>query len=144
MVSYKIWSIRRNMRDVESTVGIKRLTYPKINDPWEQLTRSQKLKTAEVSCFLGLAVSIKKKKKKKSYNRAGFRMISEGGGGVDLIQLLFLLYIFEKTGLSNQCWPRSNAAERGVWSGSTLFATHPAVLQKQSVSKMDLLKRSIW
>ena len=28
--------------------------------------------------------------------------------------------------LSSQCRPRSDAAELGIWSWSTLFATHPA------------------
>ena len=32
-----------------------------------------------------------------------------------------------QTGLSKQCRLRSDAAERGVWSGSTLFSTQPAV-----------------
>ena len=27
-----------------------------------------------------------------------------------------------KRGIWKQCWPRSDAAEGGIWSGSTLFA----------------------
>ena len=61
--------------------------------------------------------------------------------GVDLIILPYLLYVFGKTGLSKQC--RSDAAERGVWSGSALFTTHPAILHTFTGSKMDLLKRSM-
>ena len=68
---------------------------------------------------------------------------SEGGGGVDLILLPYLLYVVGQTGLRKQCRPRSDAAERGVWSGSTLFATQPAILHTFTGSKMDFLKRSI-
>ena len=32
-----------------------------------------------------------------------------------------------ETCLSKQCRPRSDVAERDVWSGSPLFATHAAV-----------------
>ena len=45
--------------------------------------------------------------------------------------------------LSKQCRPWSDAAERGVWSGSTLFATHPAILHAFKCSKRDLLKVKI-
>ena len=38
--------------------------------------------------------------------------------GVDLIKLPLLLYVFGQTDLSRQCRLRSDAAERGVWSGS--------------------------
>ena len=31
---------------------------------------------------------------------------------------------------SKQCRPRSDAAERGVWSGSTLFAIHPTISRR--------------
>ena len=55
--------------------------------------------------------------------------------GFDLIKLLFLLYVFGKTDVSKQCRPWSDAAECGVWSGSTLFATHPAILHIFIVSK---------
>ena len=41
------------------------------------------------------------------------------------------------TGLSKQCRPRSDAAKRGVWSGSTLFATHAAISQTLTGSKID-------
>ena len=44
----------------------------------------------------------------------------------------------EQTGQSKQCRPWSDAALRGVWSGSTLFATHRAmVLNTRTGSKMD-------
>ena len=38
--------------------------------------------------------------------------------------------------------PRADTAERGIWSGSTLFATHPAILHSFILvgSKMDFLK----
>ena len=45
--------------------------------------------------------------------------------------------------LGKQCRPRSDAAECGVWSGSTLFATHPALLHIFTGSEIDLLKRSL-
>ena len=76
--------------------------------------------------------------------RVGSRMISEGRGewGVDLIKLAYLLYVFGKTTMSKKCRPTSDATERGVWSGPTLFATPPAILYTFIGNKMDLLKRS--
>ena len=53
----------------------------------------------------------------------------------------YLLYVFRKTRLSKQCRPRSEATDRGVWSGSTLFAILPAILQIFLGIQMDLLKR---
>ena len=41
----------------------------------------------------------------------------------------YLPYVFGQTGLSKQYRPRWDAAERGVSSGSTLFATHPATFR---------------
>ena len=41
----------------------------------------------------------------------------------------YLPYVFRQTGLSKQYRPRWDAAERGVSSGSTLFATHPAIFR---------------
>ena len=38
---------------------------------------------------------------------------------------------------------RSDAAKRGVWSRSTLFATHLAILHTFTGGKMDLLKGSL-
>ena len=43
--------------------------------------------------------------------------------------LPYLPYVFGQTGLSKQYRPRWDAAKRGVSSGSTLFATHPAVFR---------------
>ena len=63
--------------------------------------------------------------------------------GFDLIIIPYLLCVFRQTGLSKQCSPRSDAAERGVWSGSTLIATHPAILHTLTGTKMALLKRRI-
>ena len=62
----------------------------------------------------------------------------------DVINLLYLLYVFRKTGLSKQWRPRSaaDAAECGIWSGYTLFATQIAILHTFIGSKMDLFKRS--
>ena len=37
-------------------------------------------------------------------------------------------YAFGQTGSSKQCRLRRDATERGVSSGSTLFAIHPAIL----------------
>ena len=63
-------------------------------------------------------------------------MISEW---FDLIKLPYLLYVLGQAGLIKQCRPRSDAATRGVRSGSTLFATHTAILHTFAGSKMDLL-----
>ena len=75
------------------------------------------------------------------FNRGESRRISEG---FDFIILPYLLYVFRQTSLSKQCRTRSDAAERGVWSRSTLFATHPANLYMYTFTgnKMDL-KRNI-
>ena len=66
------------------------------------------------------------------------RLISEG---VQFDQCPYLLYVFGKTVLSKQCRPRSKATECGVSSGSTLFATHPAILNTFISSKIVLLKK---
>ena len=58
--------------------------------------------------------------------------------GFDLIVLPYLFYVFGQTSLSKQSRPRSDAASRGVWSMSTLFATHPAILHIFIGSKIDL------
>ena len=42
----------------------------------------------------------------------------------------YLLYVFGQTGLSTQCRHRWDAAECGISSGSTLFATHPAIFRQ--------------
>ena len=48
------------------------------------------------------------------------------------------------TQTNKQCRPRSEAAQRGIWSaGSTLFPIHPTILHTFPSSKTDLLKRSI-
>ena len=38
------------------------------------------------------------------------------------------IYVFGQTGLSKQWRPRSDTTERGIWPKSTLFGTHPTVL----------------
>ena len=48
-------------------------------------------------------------------------------------------YIYSDS-LSKQCRPWSDAAFCGIWSGSTLFAIHQAVLDLSIISKMDLFK----
>ena len=48
--------------------------------------------------------------------------------GFDLINLPYLLYLFEKTSLGKQCKFRSDATKCGIWSGSILFTTYPAIL----------------
>ena len=45
---------------------------------------------------------------------------------------IFPNYIWTYLGLSKQCRSWSDAAERGVWSGSPLFATHPAVFRRMN------------
>ena len=49
------------------------------------------------------------------------------------VVLPYLPYIFGQTGLSKQYRPRWDATERGVSSGSTLFATHPAIFRQHRV-----------
>ena len=46
----------------------------------------------------------------------------------EVVKSLFALFEISPLllGISKQCRPRSDAAKRRVWSGSTLFATHPA------------------
>ena len=63
-----------------------------------------------------------------------------GGEGFDLMILPYLLYVFGQTGLCKQCRSRSDAAERDVWSGSLLFATHPAILHTLNGSKKTFWK----
>ena len=54
-------------------------------------------------------------------------------------QIAVLLYVFGKTSLSKQRRPRSDAAICGIWSRSTLFATHPVILYTFIGRQMDLL-----
>ena len=42
--------------------------------------------------------------------------------------LPYLLQVCRQTGLSKQFRPRPDATECGIWPGSTLFATYPAVV----------------
>ena len=63
--------------------------------------------------------------------------------GFDLIILPYLPYVLGQTGLYKQCRPRSDAAECSIWSGTTLFVTHPAISHAVIDSKMDVLKRRI-
>ena len=58
------------------------------------------------------------------------------------ITVLTLRIPLGQTGKSKQCRPRSDAAERGVWSGSTLFVTSQQFYTHSQAVKMDLLKRS--
>ena len=66
-------------------------------------------------------------------------MVSEE---VDVIKLPYLLYVLGQIGLSKQCRPGSDAIERGIWSGSTLFAIHSAILHTCTGNKMDVLNMS--
>ena len=66
--------------------------------------------------------------------RGGSRRVSKG---LDFFKLPYVLYVFIQTSLSKQCRPRSNAAEHGVWSHSTLFTTQPAILHTFTGSNMD-------
>ena len=40
-----------------------------------------------------------------------------------------------KRDIGKQCKPRSDAAERGVWSGSTLFALNTGISLKHGINK---------
>ena len=42
-----------------------------------------------------------------------------------------------KTDIGKQCRPRSDAAERGVWSGSTLFTLSTRISIKMVIIKLD-------
>ena len=55
------------------------------------------------------------------------------------VKLLYLLYVFRQTCLRKQCRSRSDAAVRGVWSGSALFATHP-----ESYTHLQIVKWTCW
>ena len=61
----------------------------------------------------------------------------EGKGTVDLQgYFLFLTHLSlasHKKDIGKQCKPRSDAAERGVWSGSTLFALNSEIPTKQNI-----------
>ena len=63
----------------------------------------------------------------------------------ELIIVPYLLYVIGQIGLSKQCRPKSGAVERGVWSGSTLFATHTAEFHwnpfRWSGRELDSLQR---
>ena len=63
--------------------------------------------------------------------------------GDDLIKWPYLLYvsghIHEQTPQ-----PRSDVTQPAVWSESTLFATHPAILHTFTGSKMNFLKRRLY
>ena len=58
----------------------------------------------------------------------------------DLKELPYFHYAFGQASLSKQCRPRSDAAERGVWSGSTHFAIHTAILNTLIGSKMGVFE----
>ena len=53
-------------------------------------------------------------------------------GGFNHITVLILRFGLSMTGLSNQCRPKSDAAERGIRPGSTLFALNAVISIKHS------------
>ena len=56
-------------------------------------------------------------------------LLAVGKGSLLLVfRIITVITLLEQTSLRKQCRPRSDATERGVWSGSTLFATRPAIL----------------
>ena len=63
--------------------------------------------------------------------------VCEGGeGGDECIQNGLRGGVrFGQTDLSKQCRAKSDATERGVRMGSTLFATHPALYTYSQVGK---------
>ena len=86
----------------------------------------------------------KKKKKKATKCHKSLLMNALTWGklrivAIRLIKSAYLTVVFRQTGLDKQCRPRSDATERGVWSGSTLIAPHQAFLSTGSIL-MDLLK----
>ena len=62
---------------------------------------------------------------------------------VQFDQLPYLFFTIRQTTLSKQWRTRLDSTECGIWSGSTLFATHPTILHTIIGSKMVLLKGSI-
>ena len=50
--------------------------------------------------------------------------------------LPYLSEVLDQKGLSKQCRPRPDALNRGVWPGSILFATNPAILDASTCNKM--------
>ena len=50
----------------------------------------------------------------------------------------YLYKVFGQTGMSKQRRPRSDATKRGVWSGSTMFATQPAILDTWTRSNKNM------
>ena len=67
-------------------------------------------------------------------------MISEG---FDLMHYhTYSTYSDRQTDLSKHCRPRSDAAERGVWSAPTQFATHSAILHTLTCSKNGLVEET--
>ena len=57
-----------------------------------------------------------------------------------LLTILVLLYVLGQTSLSKWCRFRWDIAESDVSSGSTLFTTHPAILDTKSGSKLYLVQ----
>ena len=53
------------------------------------------------------------------------------------------VFVMLKISLSKQCRPRSDTAECGIRSESTLFAIYSVILHTFIGNKMDLLRRSI-
>ena len=52
--------------------------------------------------------------------------------------IVYTVYVFGQTDLSKLCRPRRDATDRGVSSGSTLFATHPAIC-RHNIRKYTVL-----
>ena len=57
---------------------------------------------------------------------------------------LLLCILSPKRGIGKQCRPWSDAAERGVWSGSTLFASNTRILpkKKKKKKKMEIIENN--
>ena len=56
----------------------------------------------------------------------------------------FTLSTVGQTGLREQTGPRSDAALCGICSGSTLFATHPAVLDTTGSNCLGQILGKVW
>ena len=59
----------------------------------------------------------------------------------NIIFSIILSLSIRTEGLCKQCRPLPDATERGVWSGSALFVTHPAEFRKINIHTQPYLYR---
>ena len=71
--------------------------------------------------MLAVWLSSKKKKKKKKKKKENFQEKPQPQNAAHVFICLYC-YVTHKRDIDKQSRPRSDAAEHGVWSGSSLFA----------------------